>query len=176
MTDTTDSIGVFGHGVWHVTDQFALTAGLRFENLALPLTRYRVHAGSMTSMQAARMHAEADAVREQVARHFFPGWRERDYRLLAAAAGLKTRPSEWREATILLSRAALLAPQVAAIDAAFMRHWLAEAQIGLLTRTRATGAATADAVEMLAEESDEFACWRAAAGGALDTRLMALMV
>ncbi len=153
----------------------AALAGLRLENLAMVVTRYRRHAGSMTRTHRDEMLVRACQVRKRVVDAYFPAFPEGERIALvnAVSGGFETLQL-WRGGIYALSRAALAAEAIPGIDSALMVSLLSAHAMRLIDDAVRRGAANCDTLEMMAEANPCFEQWRAADNGALDIRIMAL--
>ena len=153
----------------------AMMAGLRLENLAQVVTRYRRHAESMTRTHIDEMLVCACRVRKRVVDAYFPAFTETERTAVvnAIAGGFETL-EVWCEELYALSRAALAAADVPGIDNALMVRLLSERALRSIKDAAKRGAVSADTLEMMTEANPYFERWRAADNGALDQRIMAL--
>ena len=153
----------------------AMLAGLRLENLAAVVTRYRRHAGSMTQTGFGEMVVCAARVRTRVAEAYFPDWPAAERAALVNALSGRSDTEEiWRAGVYALARAAQSAPAVAGVDCALMRQLLAQHAMRWIEDAVRQGGVTFEALEAMVEANPHFEQWRAADDGALDRRIMAL--
>ena len=153
----------------------AMMAGLRQENLAQVVTRYRRHAESMTRTHIDEMLVCACRVRKRVVDAYFPAFPEAERIAIvnAIAGGFDTLPI-WCEEIYALSHAALAAADVPEVDSALMVQLLSDRVMRSIKDAIKRGAVSADTLEMMTESNSYFERWRAADNGALDQRIMAL--
>ena len=154
----------------------AMCAGLRLENLAAPVTRYRRHRDSMTStLPFEQIGIQNVAVRQRVAAAHFPDMSglQRDALVDAISRNL-TGGQRWIDSVCALAHAAALAPRVPGIDAALMLNMLEKLLLRMIERALAQSGIDYDTLEMLSDTNPHFESWRAADSGALDIRIMAL--
>ncbi|MEO7726236.1 MAG: glycosyltransferase, partial [Burkholderiales bacterium] len=154
----------------------AMRAGLRFENLAVPVTRYRRHRGSLTAMLPfAEIGAQNIAVRARVAAAYFPAMSDAGRAALVDAISRNlTGGQRWIDSACALAHAAALAPGVPRIDAPVMLRMLEDTLLVMIERALAQSGISYATLEMLSDTQPHFERWRAADNGALDMRIMAL--
>lgn len=154
----------------------AMGAGMRFENLPAVVTRYRRHGDAMTSKLSIECAASGRGVRQKVIGLFFPAMAagERAALLDALSTNL-SGGSRWLEGVYAVSHAAMLAKDIAGIDTAWLIKALENMAISMIERALKLGNADNATLEMMTETSEHFERWRAADGGALDARIMALI-
>ncbi len=157
----------------------AMLAGMRLENLAVPVTRYRRHRDSMTaSMPFERFGVHNIELRRRVAAAHFPGMCETEREALVDAISRNlTGGPRWQQSAQALARAAALSPAVQRIDASVMLGMLEQTLLLMIERALAASGASAvyAMLELLTETQPHFERWRAADNGALDMRIMALI-
>jgi glycosyltransferase involved in cell wall biosynthesis len=155
----------------------AMRAGLRFENLAAPVTRYRRHRDSLTAtLSFDEIGAQNIVVRQRVAATYFPGFTGAERTALVDAISRNlTGGQRWVDSVCALAHAAALAPEVPRIDAAVMLRMLEQILLRMIERALAQSGINYDTLEMLSDTQPHFERWRAADNGALDVRIMALL-
>ena len=154
----------------------ALCAGLRFENLPQPLTRYRRHAASATAALPFSAFGRRNIeIRRRVAAHHFPGLavetREALVDILSHRIGVGER---WMAGVFAMARAAALAPAVPGIAPAHLIALLDEHLLRTLRHAIEHDRLDNDTLEWMTETNADFERWRMADGGALDARIVAL--
>lgn len=153
----------------------AMIAGLRLENLDRVVTRYRRHAGSMTTAYIDQMIACARPLRRRVAGQYFPEFSEAERAALVnAISGRIDRVEDWHDAIYALARAALAAGEIPRIEPGLMVHLLSEHAARLIKEAVDQGMVDFAMLEMMTETNAAFEQWRALDHGALDRRIMAL--
>lgn len=153
----------------------ALRAGLRFANLAQVVTRYRRHGAAMTATARDVMAVHTRAARRVVAAALFPRLDARACDALAdAISGRLPDAARWRAGVHALSLAAGAAGEVPRINATMMLQYLEFVLLGAIRGALESGLADANQLERLTDEDEAFAGWRAADGGSLDGRIVAL--
>lgn len=153
----------------------AMRVGMHFENLPIVLTRYRRHGEAMTRKSSIECAASGRVVRKKVVDIFFPTLTasEREALIDALSTNL-SGGSRWLDGIYALSHAAMLAKDVAGIDSAWLIKSLGDVVVSMIERALKLGNADNETLEMMTETTENFERWRAANGGALDARIMAL--
>lgn len=153
----------------------AVRAGLRFENLPVVVIRYRRHNESQTRKLFDRTVAQGCIVRKRLAETYFPTMTGAEHDALVRALSYKLGGGQrWLDGVYAMSHAALLATSIPRIDASLMVRLLEEHLIGMIKHTMELGIMDLETLEMMTENNEHFERWRAAEGGALDVRVMAL--
>jgi glycosyltransferase involved in cell wall biosynthesis len=153
----------------------AMRAGMRFENLADVLTRYRRHGAATTRKSSAQCAVTGSLIRRRVVDAYFPqlAANERDALVDALSNNLSGGP-RWLDGIYAVSHAVTLAKDVTGIDAAWLIKSLETVVAGMIDRAVTLGNASNETLEMMTETNTHFEQWRAASGGALDARIMSI--
>ena len=153
----------------------AMRAGLRLENLAMVVTRYRRHAKSYTAVDYESVVTHMHEIRAHVAASYFPSLSGRESTALADALSSRIVSRQgWTDSVRALARAAALAPAIPGIDVDDMMGRLARQLIRFIRRGLKAGAADYDTLEVVTESDRYLEQWRARDSGALDKQIMAL--
>jgi glycosyltransferase involved in cell wall biosynthesis len=153
----------------------AMMAGLRLENLAMVVTRYRRHPKSMTYTHIDEMLVRGCHVRKRVVDFYFPAFPEAErVALVNSITGGFETIQLWKDELYALSRAALSAKEISGIDVPLMTNLLSERAIRSIKSAVKRGAINFDMLENMAETNPYFERWRAADNGALDMQIMKL--
>lgn len=153
----------------------AMLSGLRLENLATVVTRYRRHAASMTRTGLPEMLACAMKVRERVANAYFPSFEAGERAaLVGALSGWFATMQRWRDGVCALAHASIQAAEIPGIDTALMARLLSGRALRFIERAVTDGVVDYDLLEEMSERNPYFEQWRAMAGGEFDRQIMAL--
>ena len=154
----------------------AMCAGLRFENLPVVVTRYRRHREAMTRKLSVQCAASGRSVRRRLVDVYFPALATHEREALSEALSTHiSGGSRWLQSIYAISHAAARANDIAGIDSAWLIKSLETVVLDMIERALKMGNADNETLEMMTETTEHFARWRAANGGALDARIMALV-
>ena len=152
--------------------------GLRFENVDRVVIQYRCHAASTSRILAEEASRRSDIVRRQVTELYFPRLSAQAKDALAAAVS----GDPWHDAKQAktgieaLSHAAELAPLVPEIDPSVMVQMLEDALLAHISKALHSKVVDNNILEDITENDDRFERWRARDEGALDRRIMDLVM
>ncbi len=153
----------------------AMFEGLRFENLPVVVTRVRRHAQSLTRQSFDAVVAQSRVVRQRIAEKLFPLLSAAEHAVLAGALSSNLGAGQrWVDGVYALSHAAMLVNSAPRVDAALLLQLLEKDLLRMLQHAKDNDFLNNDLLEMMTEVNPHFERWRAAGGGLLDMRIMAL--
>jgi hypothetical protein len=136
----------------------------------------RRHAGSLTRRAGDAVALHAQAVRAQIAAHFFPAMGTAARCALVQALSVNIGGGQrWIDGACALAEAAALAGGAPGADAASLRRLLAENFLRMLRHAVAHGLIDNESLELMTETNVHFERWRMDDGGALDRAIMAVV-